>query len=197
MANGFLSSLGQTCPKCDGEGVLPAGRADEDVLICPTCEGDGVVMVEVTKIDHVEQPCDNPHCDKGKVKQVILDIDGIETEVMVECPVCLGLTRIVKDVTRTYEEAQNCPTCKGDGQITMKELRKRGAQVLCDMCKGLGVIPNKKKLGSLAFVVGMIILMPIPSFIVLLLGFMGYSVLRTLKKDKGDKPQRIKRERRK
>lgn len=196
MAIPFLESLGERCPKCHGDGVLPRGHADEDILTCPTCKGDGVVLTEITKVDHVEQVCDNPLCHQGKVTQSVTQADGRPQDHEVDCPVCDGLTRIMREVTRTYEEAQTCPTCKGAGQISMKTLREKGEQVLCDMCKGLGILPHKKKVGFLALGAGFIILMPMVAFVVILLGFMGFALVRTFKRKSSEKPAKIKRSRR-
>lgn len=196
MATQNLEFLGKTCPKCEGHGILPIGQADEDYLSCPTCLGEGVVTKEVTKVDHVEQACDNPKCDKGKVKKAVTNSDGTVVEVDVDCPVCDGLTRIVKDVARTYDEVATCPTCQGAGLIQMEDLRKKGKQVLCDQCKGLGVLPNKGKLALIGLGIGFVVLMPMVAFVAIILGFMGFGLVRTLKKDPSDKPAKIRREKR-
>lgn len=179
MQMNWFKTIKKKCPKCDGSGIFPGNLPDDYRVECPTCEGKGVVFKTITAKRNIEQACDNPNCHNGKVKKIMPNT-GLEKEV--DCPVCSGLNRIVKEIYESWDETQACPTCEGIGIISVGDMRKNNLDSLCKHCHGTGYVFDAKKISLLTLAVVMVFLMPYVAFGVMLFSGLILSVRSTLSK---------------
>ena len=171
----WLKGVTKICPVCSGKGVLPEGIEDHEETICPKCKGTGIEIKKETIVHHQETPCDNPNCHHGKVhKKTIMDHQTLEVEE--DCPVCQGLSRILRETTESYERHETCSLCKGSGVVSGKKLKQKNIEYLCPHCHGLGRIFDKKKLLFFMPILGLTFLNPIVAFIVFAAGALLFSL---------------------
>lgn len=191
----WFKTLKRPCPSCHGEGVFPSGCKTSSLLTCPTCTSKGIVSDCSCVVRNEEMLCDNPNCNKGKVKRTVIQADGNHLTVLEDCPVCDGLNRIVKQVEESWEQPTVCPSCKGVGTISCEELEKKNLQVLCDTCHGIGYLFDKKKVAMLGGVAGLIFLMPMVAFGGIMFVAMVFSMKTVLTK-KNSEPKKIRKSKR-
>lgn len=159
------------CETCAGAGAIPAKIADDEVTVCPRCQGTGIIEV-TEKISHLkETPCDNPSCHQGMVRRRLSD--GTVTEV--DCPVCQGLSRQVRDVQEKYVTHRKCPVCNGEGAATGKRIRQAHAEGICPDCHGLGRRIQVKRLLPLLILFGWMLINPLLAVVPFFFGAMVFS----------------------
>lgn len=163
------------CSTCHGTGVLPEGIKDNDVVQCPACVGKGVLEKHEKIARTTETPCDNPTCKNGKVEKKVISGSKAEVEIT-DCPVCDGLSRIVRVVEESYTTHRTCPVCKGDGVVTGKRLKDKHLETLCSDCHGLGKRIDVKRFLVLLPLAGIILLNPIVAIIVFAFGGIVFSL---------------------
>lgn len=175
----FQSAAG-VCPSCHGKGVFPEDCRADHIVTCPTCHGKQKVQIKKSVMRSEELPCDQPGCTNGKVLQP----DGKGGQIYVDCPVCNGLNRVIRNIEETWETEAICPTCEGVGVVSAKRLCDLHEQVLCPTCHGSGLCLDKKKIALIAGGVLLVFLMPPVAAVALLFGSLVFSVKVALKKKK-------------
>lgn len=163
------------CPTCKGTGVVPEGIKDSDVIECPACTGKGVLDKEEKISRTIETPCDNPACKNGKVEKKYIVGSKAETETT-DCPVCDGLSRIVRVVDETYTTHRTCPVCKGAGVVTGKRMKDKHLETFCPDCHGLGKRIDVKRFLIVLPVLGIVFINPLVAFVLFAFGGIVFSL---------------------
>ncbi len=170
----WFKNIVSSCHTCHGTGVLPGSISDDAQISCPICHGKGVLDKEECVTHTVETPCDNPTCKNGKVKKT----SSASTNGTVEedCPVCNGLSRIVREVEESYISHRTCPACQGTGMVTGKTLRKKHLEVFCPDCHGVGKQVKFSRLLVLLPALAVVALNPLVAFVLLMFGSIVFSL---------------------
>lgn len=198
MGNSFIQDFFyKTCPTCEGDGQIVCDCNDFAERSCPNCNGKGVVQTRKSMIQKVEQPCDNPLCNGGKVtcgvcKGTGLNASGEKCTTChgsgkTNCPVCKGIGKISRSKEESWVEHATCHVCNGRGMVECYHChgdKKR----LCTTCKGKGTVLNTGKLGLMAGLGLLALLIPVIGILLggAMLGIVVFVVMQDKKEEQED-----------
>lgn len=160
MSESFINDFFyKSCPTCEGDGKIACDCNDFAERTCPNCNGSGVNQKRKSMIQKVEQPCDNPLCNGGKVPCGVCKGTGKNSlgepcptchgSGKTNCVVCNGLGRMKRSKEESWIEHETCHICNGRGMVECYHCHGSKKRT-CTTCKGSGKVLNTGKLGILA-----------------------------------------------